>query len=399
MLHIEGVRVCVVGGGPRFLSGVSYYTHRLICALAGGNQVSGVLARQLVPTRLYPGAGRVGHQFTDFRYPAAVEVFEGLDWFWGLRLIRTVRLLRRRRPQVLILQWWTGALLHTFLVLAFIARRLGAKVILEFHEVQDVGEMALPLVGSYVDRLMPALVRMTDAAVIHSEVDREPVVRRHRLGDRPIVVIAHGPYDHHVSPRTVEIEPKTQDKPFSLLYFGVIRPFKGVEDLIRAFDLLDDDQARGFSLTVAGETWERWTLPAELIAASRHAERITFINRYLSDAELSELLADADAIVLPYHRSSASGPLHTAMSAGLPVVVTAVGGLVEAAGDYEGAIFVPPRVPLALRSALVDVVSRRGQRYPDPHTWERTANGFDDLFERLGLGQQRGAVGLVVREP
>ena len=44
----------------------------------------------------------------------------------------------------------------------------------------------------------------------------------------------------------------------------------------------------------------------------------------------------ADAVVLPYHRSSLSGPLHIAMSAGLPVVVTAVGGLVEVVQDYSG---------------------------------------------------------------
>ena len=94
---------------------------------------------------------------------------------------------------------------------------------------------------------------------------------------------------------------------------------------------------------MVGETWEGWTLPAELIAASPAADRITLVNRYVTDAEVDRFFAEADVVVLPYRRSSASGPLHIAMSHGLPVVVTAVGGLVEAAEHYSGTVFVPGR--------------------------------------------------------
>jgi hypothetical protein len=72
---------------------------------------------------------------------------------------------------------------------------------------------------------------------------------------------------------------------------------------------------------------------------------------YVSDEELAAYVARADAIVLPYHRSSQSGPLHIALTAGLPVIVTAVGGLVEVVRDYAGAVLVPPQDPLALREA------------------------------------------------
>lgn len=381
------LRVCVVGGGPRFLSGISYYTHRLICELAVRHPTCAILARQIVPRRLYPGASRVGSRLTEFRYPDGVDVIEGLDWYWGLRIMRSMRFILRQRPQVVILQWWTGALLHTYLLLAVVARLVGARIVLEFHEVQDVGEVALPLARVYVDALMPVLVRLTDAAVIHSEFDREPVTRRHHLKDRPIAVISHGPFDQHrdvadPSPPS----PSPGFVPFSLLYFGVIRPFKGVEDLISAFDSLDERDASRFTLTVVGETWEKWTLPAELIASSRRRERITFVNRYVSDEEVSGFFRRADAVVLPYHRSSASGPLHLAMSTGLPVIVSEVGGLVEAARDYEGAVFVPPNNPEAIREALLDVVDRRGVQYPDPHSWVQTVDRFEELFDTLGLG-------------
>jgi glycosyltransferase involved in cell wall biosynthesis len=168
-----------------------------------------------------------------------------------------------------------------------------------------------------------------------------------------------------------------------LLFFGVIRPYKGLEDLIRAFDALPEDQINRYWLTIVGETWEGWTLPAELIEKSRYHDRITFINRYVPDEEVATYFAGADAVVLPYHRSSASGPLHVAMSHGLPLIVTRVGGLVEASSGYEGAFLVPPQDSVALTQAILEVAKVQGQRYQDPHSWDRTVSLYDNLFNQI----------------
>jgi glycosyltransferase involved in cell wall biosynthesis len=168
-----------------------------------------------------------------------------------------------------------------------------------------------------------------------------------------------------------------------LLYLGLVRPFKGVEDLVEAFSGLARSDAERLRLTIVGETWEGWTAPAEAIARSRHADLIERVDRYVTDAELAAYFAKADAVVLPYHRSSASGPLQIAMSAGLPVVVTSVGGLVEAVRDYPGALLVPPRDPQALRGALLELPALRGRRYSDPHSWQTTADEFTALFDEI----------------
>jgi len=139
---------------------------------------------------------------------------------------------------------------------------------------------------------------------------------------------------------------------------------------------------------VVGETWEGWTLPEELIARSPHRARITFINRYVHDDEVGDFFAAADVVVLPYHRSSASGPLQIAMSTGLPVIVTAVGGLREAVSGYAGAITIPPKDPEALRAALPRAAALRGQRFADPHSWTRTVQRYDALFAQLGRRKQ-----------
>jgi glycosyltransferase involved in cell wall biosynthesis len=170
------------------------------------------------------------------------------------------------------------------------------------------------------------------------------------------------------------------------LYFGVIRPFKGVEDIVSALELMTPEEVARFELTVVGETWENWTLPGERIAASRYRDRIRFINRYVHDEEVGKLFAAADVVVLPYHRSSVSGPLQLTMAQGLPVVVSAVGGLVEATEGYEGAIQVPPRDPAALRQALDAAYELRGRRFTPVTSWERTIEGYGRLFEALGAG-------------
>ena len=375
----EPRRVCVVGPGTRFLSGITYYTYSLIEALSeAGHQCSTILIRNLVPARFYPGRARVGGDLSELRLPPEVRRVDGVDWYWGRSLARAIRLLRRERPQVLVLQWWTGAVLHTYLVLAVVARLRGARVVVEFHEAQDVGEARLPFVTRYTDLLGRSLLRLSAAQLVHSRFDRDLVERRYGVGES-VSLVAHAGYDYLPS------RPPLRDAPdgvINLLYFGVIRPFKGVEDLLAAMDLLDQDRSR-FWLTVVGETWEGWDLPTRLIAASPHRDRITFVNRYVTDAEAAGYFAGADVVVLPYHRSSSSGPLQIAMAAGLPVVATKVGGLVEATADYPGAVLADPADPASLADAVRQAAELVGRRFQGASTWADTARSYTELFDGI----------------
>jgi glycosyltransferase involved in cell wall biosynthesis len=350
--------------------------------------------RRLVPRLLYPGRDHVGAAVANaVVYPPNVAVYDGVDWYWGPSLTNALRYLDRQRPSVLILEWWTGAVLHTYLRLAKYAARRGARVILEWHEGQDVGEAAMPGTRRYVRALMPRLLSLVDAHVVHSSYDLQAIPAAYSLGDALVRVMPHGPYDHVI--RSPVIRNSADRTPFQLLYIGVVRPFKGVEDLVAAFSSLDRHQAERFRLSIVGETWEGWTAPDEAIARSPHADLIERVNRYVTDAELAEYVAQAEAVVLPYHRSSLSGPLHIAMTAGLPVVVTAVGGLVEEVRDYAGAMLVPPRDPTALRNAVLQLPARRGQRYANPHSWQRTVDTYRTLIDQLHQTEPRSGLQVV----
>lgn len=374
--------ICVVGSSTLFFSGISRYTIELTNAFAARYDTSAVLMRRLLPRRLYPGRKRVGTDLADVRIRRDVPVFDGVDYYWLPSIARCLRFLLRERPAVVVLQWWTATVAHSYLVLVLFARLTRAKVVIEFHELLDSGEAAKLVPRVYARLAMRRLAAAADAFVVHSDYDRRAVAAHYALSrGKPVAVVPHGPYAlaGTAAGRTV----RSGDGPLEVLFFGTIRPYKGLEHLINAFDSLSAEEAAGFRLTVIGETWEGWTLPGQLIAASRHRQRITFVNTYVTDAEAATAFARSDAVVLPYLRSSASGPLHMAMSCGLPVIVSAVGGLVEAAGDYEGARFTAPGDITDLRAALLELPARAVRRHADPHSWSRSVSRYEALFGEI----------------
>ena len=403
---VAAPRVALVGPSFYFASGLSAYTYRLSSAVAEVAPTSVVLLRRLVPRWVYPGKARVGH---DLGHPAydGIDTFDGIDWYWGATIVRALRFMRAQRPDVVVLQWWTIATLHTYLVLALACRLAKVPVVLEFHEVQDPGESAHRLAAAANRLALPLLSRLASGAMVHSGHDEDLVRRAVDLGSMPTAVVPLGPFDYRVSAAASPTNPAVTVPPTAfdlapgaaapaaagdapratrLLFFGLIRPYKGLEDLVEAFSGLSADEAAGFELAVMGETWEGWTAPAEAIASSPHRDRITFENRYVADDEVAHAFARADALVLPYRRASASGPLNIALAAGLPVIMYDVPQLVETVGGYPGAVVVPGDDVAALRDAIRGAHRFRGLRFDPPGSWQEIADRYVGFLAGVGAG-------------
>jgi glycosyltransferase involved in cell wall biosynthesis len=259
--------------------------------------------------------------------------------------------------------------------------------VIELHELQDPGEAGLALARGYGRLGLRALIALAHGAIVHSKSDWQLFESNYGPMDMRVALVPHGPYDQYrdvqetsdpaitAAIAKVRTAPKG-DGTVNLLFFGLIRPYKGLEDLLRVFNALPREEAERFWLTVVGETWEGCTEPAHLIATSPHADRITFVNEYVPDEVVAAAFAHADVAVLPYRRSSSSGILHVAMSLGLPIVVTSVGGLPEAASGYAGAVFVPPADPAALKDGLIKAAALTGQKFPDPRSWHDTVTAI-----------------------
>jgi glycosyltransferase involved in cell wall biosynthesis len=383
----QGLAICVVGPGWRFTSGISYYTCRLANALADHHEVSVIQLRQLVPKRLYPGRERVGQPRAAMTFLTDVRVFDGVDWWWGRSLFQAISFMRANRPRVFVLEWWTAATLHTYLALAITARLFGARVVLEMHEQesQDPSDASFVLIRRYGRLGLGLLLRISHGCVLHSKADQRLLEESYSSIDMRVAIAPHGPFDQYntsvkesfadkVAVAAVRKAPRPAV--VNLLFFGLIRAYKGLEDLLEVFNALSEDEVAALWLTVVGETWGRCTEPARLIETSPHCDRITFVNEYVPDEVVGAAFAHADVVVLPYHRSSSSGTLHIAMSCGLPVVVTSVGGLPEAADGYEGAIFVPPGDLMMLKLAIKEAARMAGRRFRDPRDWAETVEAL-----------------------
>jgi glycosyltransferase involved in cell wall biosynthesis len=222
--------------------------------------------------------------------------------------------------------------------------------------------------------------------MVHSKTDWRSLEVGYIPSRMRVTVAAHGPYDQYssaagevtASSSTTIAAVRTAPRPsaVNILFFGLIRPYKGLEDLLTVFNHMPKEEAGKFWLTVVGETWDGCIEPARLIQTSPHRDRITFVNKFVPDEVVAAAFGHADMVVLPYRRSSSSGTLHVAMSLGLPIVVTSVGGLPEAAGDYEGAVFVPPGDLDRLKGGITRASRMVGQRFSDPRSWTETVGAL-----------------------
>jgi glycosyltransferase involved in cell wall biosynthesis len=131
-----------------------------------------------------------------------------------------------------------------------------------------------------------------------------------------------------------------------LLFFGIVRPYKGLDLLLRALAQAPPQ----LTLTVAGEFWGGAEATGKLIAELGLADRVTLRPGYVPADKLPALFAEADALVMPYREATASQNALLAFAHGVPVITTTAGALAEAVRDgVDGLTCAPGDVQDLLR--------------------------------------------------
>jgi glycosyltransferase involved in cell wall biosynthesis len=236
-------------------------------------------------------------------------------------------------------------------------------------------------------RAQRALYDAVDAIVVHTDHGRRRLVEDLGVADGRVHVIPHGAFEHLTSqpdelPLPAEL---TQVERPVVLFFGLLRPYKGVELLLDAFRGIG-----GAELWIVG----RPRMPLAPLKA-RAPAGVRFVSRFVSDRELPAFFRRADVIVLPYLRTERfdqSGVLATALAFGKPIVASDVGGFGELA--QLGAVqIVPPGDAEALRAALKSLLDGPAARERlaqaaasaarQQFSWDRAAQLTRALYERL----------------
>ncbi|WP_169738367.1 glycosyltransferase [Patulibacter minatonensis] len=203
--------------------------------------------------------------------------------------------------------------------------------------------------------------------------------------DVPVVTIPHGHYVHELTDGAGR---PPDPEPSRLLFFGFIRPYKGVEELIGVVAGMSDPEIR---LTVAGKPASEASRAA-VEAARAGDERIDLRLEFVPDDELGMLVAGAALVVLPYREMHNSGAVFAALSAGRPVLVerNAVTTELQSELGDDWIVLFDDRVDATdLRVALLRAAERDPTAHPDlsGRSWPEVAERYADVYRDLTDGR------------
>jgi beta-1,4-mannosyltransferase len=214
------------------------------------------------------------------------------------------------------------------------------------------------------DQLGYVLTRRLDAVIVHGNTAKQIIESRWGVqACKRMYVIPHG---HYIDSYRNDIDSQAarahfgfNSSHFVFLFFGLIRPYKGVERLVEAFKVLTDANVR---LIIAGKPINE-AIKDEILSLIQGDSRIQFRPGHVADDEIQIYMNACDAVVLPYKRILTSGAAVLAMSFGKPCVAPRAGCIVDML-DEEGALYFDPLVRGDLGRALRQTVACR-ERLPE----------------------------------
>jgi len=226
-----------------------------------------------------------------------------------------------------------------------------------------------------------------DAVVAHSEHGARRLREEVAVDPSRVHVIPHGAFDYLTRLPDEKPLPAGLDDAEGpvILFFGLLRPYKGLDTLLRAFQ-----GVKGAELWIVGNP-RMDVEPLRRLAADAPG-RVRFVTRFVEDAEVPSIFRRADVVVLPYRDAEHSGVLYTGLAFGKPLVLSAVGGFPEVAAQ-GAAKLVPPEDPGALSAALAELAADPDARAElsaaaqaaasGPYSWDAVATQTLALYREL----------------
>lgn len=322
------MRIALLSCFYPFRGGISQFNASLYLELGKSHTVKAFNFTRQYPEFLFPGKTQYVTKDDD---AVPIESDALLDTANPFTYGRTYRAIRDWEPDLVIISYWMSYFAPS---LGYIARRLRkrCKVISILHNV-------VPHEPRFFDAPLTRyfLSGCTGNVTLCDEVAED----LKRLSPKaPNITLFHPIYGHfgEKMPRE-EAEKALGLKPGmrNLLFFGLIRDYKGLDILLDAFGKLDS----GYQLIVAGEPYGSFVKYRNIIDRSPAKDRIRLFTRYIKDSEVKVFFSASDLAVLPYRSATQSGISTIAYHFEVPMVVTDVGGLRQSIGDCGTGLVAP----------------------------------------------------------
>lgn len=353
----------IIGPVFPYRAGIAYCTTRLAQEL----HADVISFRRQFPKFLYPGGDDVDPTLPHFEARRLLDVINPFTW------IRTALVLRREKPDAVIFVWWVWVWALPYLTLmAFLPK--STRVILQCHNIGDKEPAA------WKRWLTNLVLRRGDVLLVHAKSEAADAARR---TSRPIVQTFLPVHEMGGAvPSREEARKQLGLQGNVALFFGHVRPFKGLDIALRAWRLLKTDA----TLVVAGEAW--FKSEAEYHELAKGLDNVRFEFRFIPDAEIATYFAAADVVLAPYRIEAQSGVALTAFHFARPVIASDAGGLPEI---IEPEMIFPSEDHAALARRIDEffarddreTMERRAAEAARKYSWEE----YGALVRRLTAGE------------
>ncbi len=330
-----------------------------------GHEVAIYTFRVQYPSLLFPGKS----QYVDAPAPDDLRIERVVNTVNPLNWIAVGRRLRRERPDMVLMKYWTPFMAPCFGAIARIARGNGVtRVICQIDNVE-------PHEHHIVDRpfnryflgAVDGFVYMSEQ--VHGELKAytsAPML----FSPHPMFENFGEAVDRAEACRRLGLDPDIR----YMLFFGLIRDYKGLDLLLRAWA---SARPEGYRLIVAGEFYASREKYVSLIDESGLRDEVALHDRFIPDEEVRYYFSAADCLVLPYRSATQSGVTQIAYNFSLPMIVTDVGGLPEIVPDGRTGLVCAPTA-----EGIADAL----RRVREVGTLRRLRDNFAEERKRFSWG-------------
>ena len=346
-----------------YRGGISQFNTYLYGELGRGHRVKAFNFSRQYPEFLFPGKTQY---VTEDDNAVPVESVSLLDTANPFTYISTLKAIREWEPDLVITRYWMSYFAPS---LGYVTRHLRGSC-----KVISILDNVIPHERRFFDTpLTKYFLGGSDGYVTLCQAVADDLLKMRP--DAMYTVIPHPLYSHfgQKMPRgEAEKALGLEGGKRNILFFGLIREYKGLDILLEAFGGLGED----YQLIVAGEPYGSFEKYRKIIDASGCSNRIHLFLKYIKDSEVSSFFSAADVVVRPYRSATQSGISSISYHFEIPMIVTDTGGLKEMIGDRGTGLVAESCTPEAIRNEII-------RYFSDPGTGEKCRDRIREEKERL----------------
>jgi glycosyltransferase involved in cell wall biosynthesis len=343
------MRIALIGPSFPFRGGISHYTTLLYRHLKEHHEVEFFAFARQYPKHLFPGKTNIDPSLLPIKEPGAERILDSIN---PLSWLKVAWKIIRSRQELLVIPWWVSFWAPQFWLISFLVKIFGnTKILFICHNVVEHES------NSFKKVLNRIVLRNGDGFIVHSEEDKNSLLRM--LPGAEVRKVFHPTYDifdnNNIDDNRIRKNLGIDGN--IILFFGFVRPYKGLRYLILALPevLL---QIR-VSVLVVGEFWRSKEKYLELIERLGLENNIIIVDEYIPNEDVKSYFSMADLVVQPYVSGTGSGVIQIAFAFNKPVIATRVGSLPEIIEEGNTGYIVPPKSPKDLAKAIIRFFEER----------------------------------------